>query len=79
MLPYNEGRVSYASSRKPAGSPCSTRRQFTQEWSRTVPLHDPACRIPRELGVPVRFVGLGEGIDDLEEFDADSFVEALFQ
>ena len=35
--------------------------------------------IVRELGVPVRFVGLGEGIDDLEEFDADSFVEALFQ
>ena len=35
--------------------------------------------IVRELGIPVRFVGLGEGIDDLEEFNADSFVEALFQ
>ena len=35
--------------------------------------------IVRELGIPVRFVGLGEGIDDLEEFDADTFVEALFQ
>ena len=35
--------------------------------------------IVSELNIPVRFVGLGEGIDDLEEFDADIFVEALFQ
>ncbi len=30
-----------------------------------------------ELGVPVRFVGLGEGPDDLQSFDAAEFVEAL--
>ncbi|MEA5143706.1 MAG: signal recognition particle-docking protein FtsY [Oscillibacter sp.] len=33
--------------------------------------------IARELQVPVKFVGLGEGIDDLKPFDAKEFVEAL--
>ena len=33
--------------------------------------------IARELQVPVKYVGLGEGIDDLQPFDADAFVEAL--
>ncbi|MDP3857194.1 MAG: signal recognition particle-docking protein FtsY [Stagnimonas sp.] len=33
--------------------------------------------IARRLALPVRFVGLGEGIDDLEPFDARSYVEAL--
>ena len=32
-----------------------------------------------ELGIPVRLVGVGEGIDDLMEFDADQFVRALFE
>ena len=31
-----------------------------------------------ELGVPVRYIGLGERPDDLHEFDADEYVEALF-
>ncbi len=31
-----------------------------------------------EHKVPVRFIGLGERVEDLREFDADSFVEALF-
>lgn len=31
-----------------------------------------------ELDIPVKLVGLGEGINDLVEFDADEFVEALF-
>jgi fused signal recognition particle receptor len=34
--------------------------------------------INRELGIPVRFVGLGEGIEDLEEFDGKQFAEAMF-
>jgi len=34
--------------------------------------------IAQELAVPVRFVGTGEKIDDLEEFDAGAFVEGLF-
>lgn len=34
--------------------------------------------IARELGLPVRFVGTGERIQDLALFDADTFVEGLF-
>ena len=34
--------------------------------------------IAGQLGVPVRFVGLGESIEDLREFDAREFVDALF-
>ncbi len=34
--------------------------------------------IQQELGIPVKLVGLGEGIEDLIEFDPDEFVEALF-
>ena len=33
--------------------------------------------IAKELGVPVKFVGLGEGIDDLQPFDAAEFAQAL--
>jgi len=33
--------------------------------------------VQRELGVPVKFVGLGEGPDDLAPFDAEEFVDAL--
>ena len=34
--------------------------------------------IKNTLDIPVRYIGVGEGIDDLQEFDAESFVEALF-
>ena len=34
--------------------------------------------IQRQLGIPVKLVGLGEDIDDLADFDPDAFVEALF-
>ena len=34
--------------------------------------------IKRELGIPVKFIGVGEKIDDMQEFDADEFVSALF-
>ncbi len=33
--------------------------------------------IKQELGLPVRFVGVGEGINDLQPFDADAFARAL--
>ncbi len=33
--------------------------------------------VQRELGVPVKLVGLGEGADDLAPFDAGAFVDAL--
>lgn len=35
--------------------------------------------IESELGLPVKLVGLGEGVDDLVDFDSDAFVEALFE
>ncbi len=35
--------------------------------------------VREKLGVPVRFVGLGEGIDDLERFDPASFVDAILE
>jgi len=31
-----------------------------------------------QLGIPIRFIGVGEGIDDLRPFDAGEFIEALF-
>jgi fused signal recognition particle receptor len=34
--------------------------------------------IERQLGVPVRFVGVGERVEDLVRFDPDAFVAALF-
>ena len=34
--------------------------------------------IARKTGIPIRFVGVGEGIENLREFDAAEFVEALF-
>ncbi len=35
--------------------------------------------IESELGLPVKLVGLGEGVDDLVDFDPDAFVDALFE
>lgn len=34
--------------------------------------------IKKELGIPVKFIGVGEGIDDLKDFVPKEFVEALF-
>ena len=36
-----------------------------------------ALLIHRRLGVPIRYVGVGEGLDDLLDFDPDAFVEGL--
>jgi fused signal recognition particle receptor len=35
--------------------------------------------IKQKLGLPVKFVGVGEKLDDLEDFDPDAFVNALFE
>ena len=37
-----------------------------------------AIAIQAELGIPVKYIGVGESIDDLQKFDADTFVNALF-
>ncbi len=36
-------------------------------------------RIAKELGLPIRFIGIGEGIEDLRPFNASEFVDALFE
>lgn len=38
-----------------------------------------AIAIQSELGIPVKYIGIGEGIDDLQKFNADEFVNALFR
>ena len=38
-----------------------------------------AIAIQSELHVPVKYIGIGEQIDDLQKFDADQFVDALFE
>ncbi len=35
--------------------------------------------IKQELGIPVKFIGVGEKIDDMQEFDNKEFVQALFE
>ncbi len=37
-----------------------------------------AVAIVSELNIPVKYIGVGEGIDDLERFDSEQFVNALF-
>ena len=35
--------------------------------------------IKRELGIPVKFIGVGEKIDDMQPFNAEEFISALFE
>ena len=37
-----------------------------------------AVAIQTELGIPVKYIGVGESIDDLQKFNPDDFVNALF-
>jgi len=34
--------------------------------------------IQKELGIPIKFIGVGEQADDLQPFDSKQFAEALF-
>ncbi len=38
-----------------------------------------AVAIQSELGIPVKYIGVGETVEDLEKFDPDDFVKALFE
>ncbi len=38
-----------------------------------------AIAIQSEMNIPVKYIGIGEKIDDLQKFDAEAFVDALFQ
>lgn len=37
-----------------------------------------AIAIQSELGIPIKYIGVGEQIEDLQKFDADNFIDALF-
>ncbi len=37
------------------------------------------ANISRDMKIPIRFIGIGEKIEDLRDFDPDEFIEALFQ
>ncbi|MFP4418408.1 MAG: signal recognition particle-docking protein FtsY [Chitinivibrionales bacterium] len=37
-----------------------------------------AFSLAKKLSIPIRKIGVGEGIDDLQDFDADAYVEAMF-
>jgi len=37
-----------------------------------------AIAIQSELNIPVKYIGIGEQIEDLHKFDAEEFVNALF-
>lgn len=38
-----------------------------------------AVTLSKEYSLPIAFVGLGEGLDDLQEFDSEEFVDAIFE
>ncbi len=38
-----------------------------------------AITLSKEYSLPIAFVGLGEGVDDLQEFDSEEFVDAIFE
>ena len=38
-----------------------------------------AVAVQSELGIPIKYIGVGEQIDDLQKFDPDTFVKALFE
>ncbi|HOH30077.1 MAG TPA: signal recognition particle-docking protein FtsY, partial [Candidatus Hydrogenedentes bacterium] len=37
-----------------------------------------AIAIQEQLGIPIKLIGVGEGVEDLQPFDAKMFVAALF-
>jgi fused signal recognition particle receptor len=38
-----------------------------------------AIAIQRKLGIPIKYIGVGEGVDDLQPFDPEKFVNAIFE
>ena len=44
----------------------------------SITVTDHFIAIQAQMGIPVKYIGVGEKIDDLQKFDADSFVKAIF-
>ena len=38
-----------------------------------------AVAIQSELGIPIKYIGVGESVEDMQKFNADEFVDALFE
>ncbi|HAR67479.1 MAG TPA: signal recognition particle-docking protein FtsY, partial [Lentisphaeria bacterium] len=55
----------------PLNGLCLTKLDGTSKGGVVVAIHD-------ELKLPIRYIGLGEGVDDLQPFDCDLFAQALF-
>jgi fused signal recognition particle receptor len=49
-----------------------TKLDGTAKGGIVIPIHN-------ELNIPVKYIGVGEGIDDLQRFNAKEFVEGIFQ
>lgn len=56
----------------------STMKRVTTSFQRCIPGFYFQVSVVDELGIPVKFVGVGEGLDDLQPFDAEAFVSAIF-
>ncbi len=44
-----------------------------------IPIGGVILGISDQLAIPVRYIGIGERVEDLREFDPEEFVEALFE
>ena len=38
-----------------------------------------AAAVAGSMGIPIQYIGVGEGIEDLQDFDAEEFVDAIFE
>ena len=61
----------------PSGPPLSPSAADSNQFEVIAKYSGDLTPIAQELQVPVKFVGLGEGIDDLRPFDAREFVNDL--
>lgn len=51
---------------------------MTQTFTLIHDFHVEQVSVVDELGIPVKFVGVGEGLEDLQPFDPEAFVDAVF-
>ena len=80
MSTENRGRREQHRERRSLGEKFQQWRQQRREWIAGMtrgPVSYTHLAIARELGVPVKYAGVGEGIDDLRPFDALEFAQAL--
>ena len=54
---------------------CNTKAESKKNMDIQPPKAD---KIAKNLEIPVRFIGIGEGIDDLRPFNSKQFIDALF-